>query len=114
MESALYVSASDLTFFTLFTAPAKLLRMNAPDCLRRIHVFALAAASLLAAISPSAQSPVPKSGQTAAQKYPALPSETPAEFKAVADSFDYIRRDVMIPMRDGVRLHTVVLLPKGA
>src|SRR5216683_578102 len=43
-----------------------------------------------------------------------LPSETPAQFTPVTDSFDYARRDVMIPMRDGVKLHTVVLVPKGA
>jgi putative CocE/NonD family hydrolase len=43
-----------------------------------------------------------------------LPNETPAQFKAVTDSFDYARREVMIPMRDGVKLHTVVLVPKGA
>jgi putative CocE/NonD family hydrolase len=47
-------------------------------------------------------------------RYPALPSETPADFKADTDSFDYVRRDVMIPMRDGVRLFTVVLVPRGA
>ena len=46
--------------------------------------------------------------------YPALPSETPAKFAPVTDSFDYLRRDVMIPMRDGVKLHTVILIPKGA
>jgi len=46
--------------------------------------------------------------------YASLPSETPAQFTPVTDSFDYIRRDVMIPMRDGVRLHTVILVPKGA
>src|SRR5581483_9404122 len=28
--------------------------------------------------------------------------------------FDYERRDIMIPMRDGVKLHTVVMVPKGA
>src|ERR1700683_5538777 len=49
-----------------------------------------------------------------AQTYPALPSETPSKFAPVTTSFDYIRRDVMIPMRDGVKLHTVVLVPKGA
>ena len=49
-----------------------------------------------------------------APKYPAYPSETPADFKPVTDSFDYTKRDVMIPMRDGVKLHTVILLPKGA
>ncbi|HEX4784988.1 MAG TPA: CocE/NonD family hydrolase [Candidatus Sulfotelmatobacter sp.] len=32
----------------------------------------------------------------------------------MADSFDYSKRDVMIPMRDGVRLHTVIVIPKGA
>jgi len=42
-----------------------------------------------------------------------LPSETPAKFTLSTDSFDYIRREVMIPMRDGVKLHTVVLVPKG-
>src|SRR5262249_25164464 len=40
------------------------------------------------------------------KSYPNLPSETPANFQPVTDSFDYIRRDVMIPMRDGVKLHT--------
>lgn len=45
---------------------------------------------------------------------PSLPSETPARFEAVTDSFDYVRRDAMIPMRDGVKLHTVILVPKGA
>src|SRR5258708_4656574 len=43
-----------------------------------------------------------------------LPSETPAKFEPVTDSFDYTRRNVMIPMSDGVRLHTVILVPKGA
>jgi uncharacterized protein len=51
---------------------------------------------------------------TPAPKYPAFPSETPTDFKPVTDSFDYVKRDVMIPMRDGVKLHTVILLPKGA
>src|SRR5688500_5576565 len=45
---------------------------------------------------------------------PSLPSETPAAFRQVIDSFDYVRRVAMIPMRDGVRLHTVILVPKGA
>jgi putative CocE/NonD family hydrolase len=49
-----------------------------------------------------------------APRYPALPSETPATFTPVQDSWDYARREVMIPMRDGVKLHTVILVPKGA
>src|SRR5258708_1723584 len=43
-----------------------------------------------------------------------LPPETPQEFKPTNDSFEYTRRDVMIPMRDGVKLHTVIIVPKGA
>jgi putative CocE/NonD family hydrolase len=46
--------------------------------------------------------------------YPALPTEIPAEFKPVTGSFDHTRRQVMIPMRDSVKLHTVILIPKGA
>lgn len=46
--------------------------------------------------------------------YPDLPSEIPAKFTPKTDSFDYTRRTVMIPMRDGVKLHTVILIPKGA
>src|SRR6266850_1007129 len=51
---------------------------------------------------------------SAAQAPPLLPSETPSQFTPVTDSFDYTRRDVMIPMRDGVKLHTVILVPRGA
>jgi len=48
------------------------------------------------------------------KQYPNLPSETPGKFVPTNDGFDYTRRDVMIPMRDGVKLHTVILVPKGA
>ncbi len=47
-------------------------------------------------------------------QHPALPSETPARFEPKTDSFDYVRREVMIPMRDGVKLYTVILAPKNA
>ena len=42
-----------------------------------------------------------------------LPSEIPADFSQRTGTFDYTLRDVMIPMRDGVRLHTVIIIPKG-
>ena len=45
---------------------------------------------------------------------PTLPAETPQEFKPTNDGFEYVRREVMIPMRDGVKLHTVIIVPKGA
>ncbi len=43
-----------------------------------------------------------------------LQNETPSHFVPVTKSFDYDRRDVMIAMRDGVHLHTVILIPRGA
>jgi putative CocE/NonD family hydrolase len=46
--------------------------------------------------------------------YPALPSETPAKLEPATEARDFVRRDVMIAMRDGVRLHTVILVPRGA
>ncbi len=46
--------------------------------------------------------------------YPDYPSETPQAFQQATVGMDYERRDVMIPMRDGVKLHTVILVPKGA
>jgi putative CocE/NonD family hydrolase len=42
------------------------------------------------------------------------PNETPAKVVRPESSFDYIRRVVDIPMRDGVKLHTVILIPRGA
>jgi hypothetical protein len=40
--------------------------------------------------------------------------DIPAKFTPPTDQRDYILRDVMIPMRDGVKLHTVIVIPKGA
>jgi putative CocE/NonD family hydrolase len=65
-------------------------------------VLILSIAALSAAVLP--QNP----------KYPQYPSETPDNFKPTYNGFDYERRDVMIAMRDGVKLHTVILVPKGA
>jgi predicted acyl esterase len=42
------------------------------------------------------------------------PSETHPDFKPNLQSFDYIKREEMIPMRDGVKLKTFILIPKGA
>lgn len=43
-----------------------------------------------------------------------LPSDIPATFKPKTDGFDYVKREEMIPMRDGVKLKTFILVPKGA
>ena len=43
-----------------------------------------------------------------------LPSDIPKTFKPADANFGYERRVVEIPMRDKVKLHTVLLIPKGA
>ncbi|MHC4581736.1 MAG: CocE/NonD family hydrolase, partial [Planctomycetota bacterium] len=47
-------------------------------------------------------------------KYPDFPSEIPTNFEPTYAGFDHERRSVMIPMRDGVKLHTVILIPNNA
>jgi putative CocE/NonD family hydrolase len=49
-----------------------------------------------------------------AEPTPPLAPEIPAQFTRPTDAADYARRDVMIAMRDGVKLHTVILVPRGA
>jgi putative CocE/NonD family hydrolase len=44
----------------------------------------------------------------------AAQSDTPAHFKPRTDTFDYIKREEMISMHDGVKLKTFILIPKGA
>ena len=73
---------------------------------------ALAAVALTGfVLSVAAQSNTPAAAQPA---YPDYPSETPSKLVPATTGFDYERREVMIPMRDGVRLFTVILVPKGA
>ncbi|HEY0191150.1 MAG TPA: CocE/NonD family hydrolase, partial [Kofleriaceae bacterium] len=45
---------------------------------------------------------------------PPLAPEIPAKFVVPSQAADYERRDVMIAMRDGVKLHTVIIVPRGA
>jgi putative CocE/NonD family hydrolase len=47
-------------------------------------------------------------------QYPDYPSETPQKFQSTTYGMDHEQRDVMIAMRDGVKLHTIILIPKGA
>lgn len=41
-------------------------------------------------------------------------SDIPTKFEPPAAAFDYVKREVMIPMRDGVKLHTVIVVPRAA
>lgn len=44
-----------------------------------------------------------------------LPTDDlPASFKAPVQPSDFDKRVVMIPMRDGIKLYTVIVVPKGA
>src|SRR6202158_5457530 len=81
--------------------------MTSSKSLCTITLPTLLFAVVLFAGSAAAQAPPPSNSQT-------LPSEMPAQLEPVTDSFDYTRREVMLPMRDGTKLHTVILIPKGA
>ncbi len=45
---------------------------------------------------------------------PPLTPDIPARFVPPTARDDFVKRDVMIPMRDGVKLHTVIVVPRGA
>jgi uncharacterized protein len=49
-----------------------------------------------------------------AQQTAPLTPDIPAKFDAPRAGYDYTKRDVMIPMRDGVKLHTVIVVPRNA
>ena len=49
------------------------------------------------------------------QVWPPNGNDVPAKFTPPSDpNADYIKREVEIPMRDGAKLHTVIVIPKGA
>ena len=87
------------------------MRMNR----RTVPVIVAVLAALAVATSGAAQAP--STAPTVNKEMPSspgLPSETPETFVPTDHGFNYTRRNVMIPMRDGVKLHTVILVPKGA
>lgn len=74
-------------------------------------LFVTAISASVAVVSPSlavAQPPAPNAAMVQAG------SDIPATWQAPSADADYTRREVMIPMRDGVKLHTVILIPHGA
>jgi hypothetical protein len=48
-----------------------------------------------------------------AQVSPETP-DIPKKYETPTSSYDYVKREVMVPMRDGVKLHTVIVVPHGA
>jgi putative CocE/NonD family hydrolase len=79
---------------------------------KNLSLLVVLASSLCVATSARAQAPAAASPTP--PKGPDDPSEIPATFTPTFDGWNYERRAVEIPMRDGVKLHTVILLPKGA
>jgi predicted acyl esterase len=45
---------------------------------------------------------------------PATGGDIPPKFVAPTEANDFVKREVMIPMRDGAHLFTVLVIPKGA
>ena len=46
--------------------------------------------------------------------FAAAQSDIPKTFVAPAANYDYVKREAMIPMRDGVKLYTAIVIPKDA
>ncbi len=52
--------------------------------------------------------------QQAAQSMMPAGGDIPAKFTPPTAANDYVKREVMIPMRDGTKLYTVIVIPKDA
>ncbi|HTL50793.1 MAG TPA: CocE/NonD family hydrolase [Steroidobacteraceae bacterium] len=72
-----------------------------PTALTHMRFAALVACGLLA-------------GAAAADVGAPAAGDAPPAFKPKTDEFDFVKREEMIPMRDGVKLKTFILVPKGA
>ncbi|MFK3889232.1 CocE/NonD family hydrolase [Sphingomonas sp. NPDC079357] len=66
---------------------------------------------LIALATVAAQAP---QTQTQPKTRPPAGGDIPADFRLPTVERDYIKQEVMIPMRDGVKLHTVIVIPKNA
>ena len=54
---------------------------------------------------------LPSSASAQEGKFP--PNDIPEKFSPPEIANDYVKREVMIPMRDGTKLYTVIVFPKG-
>ena len=77
----------------------------------------LLAASALAVLTPATAQQAPATDQQPVKVVTdSTVSDIPAHFTPPTDvaERDYIKREVMVPMRDGVKLYTVIVIPKNA
>ena len=89
-----------------------------------MRLATLAFAALLAVAGPliaetHVQPAVQPGGDIPAKFQPMVPAiprggDIPARFNPPRSNFQYVRREAMIPMRDGVKLYTVLIIPKLA
>src|SRR5215212_6069431 len=74
--------------------------------------------SAFAALTASSQPAVQPGGDIPRSFTPVAPipkgGDIPKTFNVPRGEFLYVRREAMIPMRDGVKLYTVLIIPKGA
>src|SRR5690348_13403913 len=87
--------------------------------LRRLAVFASAfALAAPAAAGDRVEPAVQPGGDIPAHFQPVAPipkgGDIPQAFNAPRGEFQYLRREVSIPMRDGVKLYAVLIIPKHA
>ncbi len=82
--------------------------------LKRFLTLPLLAVALFVLVCNSPSQAQTNEKPQSAPKYPNYPSETPDTVKPATATFDHERREVMIPMRDGVKLFTVILVPRSA
>ncbi len=75
--------------------------------------FMAAAAGALLAGAGLAQAAAPARSPAASAK-DAAGNDIPGVYATPTAAFDYVKRVEMIPMRDGVKLYTVIWIPKGA
>jgi putative CocE/NonD family hydrolase len=77
----------------------------------RLTAAILASTCLLTAALPALADTPPKAAAAAKD---AGFNDVPKDFKLPPVNADYVKRVVMVPMRDGVKLYTVIWIPKGA
>jgi putative CocE/NonD family hydrolase len=79
--------------------------------------FSAGVVALLAYTASTAQPPTPNAAGTVPTPIPAPATvdtgDIPTKFEPVKTIYDFDKREVMIPMRDGVRLFTIIVIPKG-
>jgi putative CocE/NonD family hydrolase len=88
----------------------------------QFKMLALAGAALLAgsaAIAGHVQPAVEPGGDIPKNFHPTVPpiakgGDIPERFAPPRGQFEYVRRELMIPMRDAVKLYAVLIIPRGA